>query len=65
MIWRRNYSVVSNLAKEHAAASRRRGVSVSVEKATTQDQLASLEHVDRFESFVSFVTVSVSVSPDS
>jgi RNA polymerase sigma factor (sigma-70 family) len=34
------YSVASNLAKEHAAAGRRRGVSVSVEEATIQDQLA-------------------------
>jgi len=34
------YSVASNLAKEHAAAGRRRGISVSVEEATIQDQLA-------------------------
>src|SRR5579862_9671197 len=34
------YSVASNLAKEHAAAGRRRGVSVSVDEATIQDQLA-------------------------
>ena len=34
------YSVASNLAKEHAASSRRRGVSVDVEDATIQEQLA-------------------------
>jgi RNA polymerase sigma-70 factor (ECF subfamily) len=34
------YSVASNLAKEHAAFSRRRGVSVDVEDATIQEQLA-------------------------
>ena len=34
------YSVASNLAKEHAASVRRRGVSVSVEEATIQEHLA-------------------------
>jgi RNA polymerase sigma factor (sigma-70 family) len=34
------YSVASNLAKEHAASSRRRGVSVDFEDATIQEQLA-------------------------
>jgi RNA polymerase sigma factor (sigma-70 family) len=34
------YSVASNLAKEHAGAVRRRGISVGVEEATIQDQLA-------------------------
>ena len=34
------YAVASNLAKEHAASSRRRGVSVDVEDATVEEQLA-------------------------
>lgn len=34
------YSVASNLAKEHAASGRRRGVSVDVEDVTIQEQLA-------------------------
>ncbi|HUO38661.1 MAG TPA: RNA polymerase sigma factor [Mycobacterium sp.] len=33
------YSVASNLVKEHAAAGRRRGISVSVDEPTIQDQL--------------------------
>lgn len=33
------YAVASNLAKEHAAFSRRRGLSVDVEDATIQEQL--------------------------
>lgn len=34
------YSVASNLAKEHARADRRRGVSVDIEDITIQEQLA-------------------------
>ena len=34
------YSVASNLAKEHVASVRRRGVSVSVDDATVQEQLS-------------------------
>jgi RNA polymerase sigma factor (sigma-70 family) len=34
------YSVASNLAKEHAAADRRRGISVDTEDTTIQEQLA-------------------------
>ena len=40
------YSVASNLAKEHAASSRRRGVSVDVQDATIQEQLAQLPSVE-------------------
>jgi RNA polymerase sigma factor (sigma-70 family) len=36
------YSVASNLAKEHAASSGRRGVSVDVADATIEEQLAQL-----------------------
>jgi RNA polymerase sigma factor (sigma-70 family) len=40
------YTVASNLAREHAARDRRRGVAVAVEDATVQEELAELATFD-------------------
>lgn len=40
------YTVASNLAKEHAARGRRRGITVAVEDASVQEELAELAAFD-------------------
>lgn len=40
------YSIASNLAKEHANSDRRRGISVDVDDATIQEQLAQRAKFD-------------------